>query len=97
MTKWFGINQFQRIGLVRGGFSSSASKAIFQAEEGLGDDMFVDETMQTLEVTSLGLDFDIDKNYEMHYTPKILSNAGLHNSAKKLKTIIDLNAEDDNS
>ena len=74
---------------------SAASKAIFQAEEGLGDDMFLDETMQTLEVTSLGLDFDIDKNYKIHYTPKILSNAGLHNSAKKLKTIIDLKAEDD--
>lgn len=74
---------------------SAATKAIFQAEEQLGNDMYLDATMQTLDLSELDLNFDIDKKYKMHYTPTILSNAGLHNSAKKLKLIIDLQGKED--
>ena len=73
----------------------AATEAIHEAREQLGLEMYLDATMSTVNLSMMNLDFDIDNNYEIHYTPEMLSNAGLHNSAKKLKTIIDLNADDE--
>lgn len=45
--------------------------------------------VKTVKVSELLYYSDIDDCEEFHYMPDILSNAGLHDLAKKLKTIID--------
>ena len=39
--------------------------------------------------------YELDISEEYHYTPEILSNAGLHELAKKMKTIIDIQDPDE--
>ena len=53
-----------------------------------GGDLILSPAIKTVNLSYVLQNYDLDISEEYHYTPEILSNAGLHELAKKMKTMI---------
>jgi len=54
-----------------------------------GGDLQVTPLMETVCYSDISEDFDLDQYKEAVYCPKIMSNAGFHDSSKSFKNIIE--------
>ena len=72
----------------------AATQVLERLFEDLGGDLILSPTIRTINTSELFGDFELDSEQEYHYTPEILSNAGLHDLAKKMRIIIDINEDE---
>tara|TARA_R110000824_G_scaffold318052_3_gene505156 strand:- start:30 stop:353 length:324 start_codon:yes stop_codon:yes gene_type:complete len=74
--------------------SESSVDAATEALENLygehGGNLVLSPAIKTTNLSFALKDYELDILEEYHYTPEILSNAGLHELAKKMKTIMDI-------
>lgn len=68
----------------------AATIAVEEIFKKRGKQMVLAPHIATVDMKSTVDQFDLDNNCEFHDTVRILSNAGLHESAKKYRKIIDL-------
>lgn len=64
---------------------SAATEALEFLYEEYGGSLLLSPTIKTVNVSKFLEYFDVDFCEEYHYTPEVLSNAGLHELAKKMK------------
>ena len=54
-----------------------------------GSDLSISPTMRTLCLSDIEEDFDLEQYEEYAYCPRVMANAGYHDSAKSFSKIID--------
>tara|TARA_Y100000592_G_C5482355_1_gene326438 strand:- start:5860 stop:6162 length:303 start_codon:yes stop_codon:yes gene_type:complete len=68
----------------------AATLAVDEVHKEISERMMLAPYITTVNLSEVSKQFDLDICSEMHDTIKILSNAGLHESARKYKKIIGL-------
>jgi hypothetical protein len=76
---------------IAGSSIDAATKALENLYDEFRGDLVLSPAIKTVNLSKGLEDYELDTSEEYHYTPEILSNAGLHELAKKMKTIMDIN------